>query len=255
MTQEQPIIVAKHVSKIFTDPVEFRVLDDIHLTVDRGEFVVLVGPSGSGKTTLMYALSTLDTEYEGTITVDGTDIKALNPNQLAQFRNTTIGFVFQFHYLLPDFTVLDNVSLPAIKAGLWSPEEIEERAMKNLTLLGVADQARKRSSRLSGGQQQRVAIARALMNNPKILFGDEPTGNLDTKNTALVLDILQDLKTEFHQTIFMSRTTPFEEIMAMLSSTCTPNLSASPAPRMIAFGIVCMRSISPSMRFSCTRNS
>ncbi len=203
MTQEQPIIVAKHVSKIFTDPVEFRVLDDINLTVDRGEFVVLVGPSGSGKTTLMYALSTLDTEYEGTITVDGTDIKALNPNQLAQFRNTTIGFVFQFHYLLPDFTVLDNVSLPAIKAGLWSPEEIEERAMKNLTLLGVADQARKRSSRLSGGQQQRVAIARALMNNPKILFGDEPTGNLDTKNTALVLDILQDLKTEFHQTIHM----------------------------------------------------
>ena len=151
----------------------------------------------------MYALSTLDTEYEGTISVDGTDIKALNPNQLAQFRNTTIGFVFQFHYLLPDFTVLDNVSLPAIKAGLWSPEEIEERAMKKLTLLGVADQARKRSSRLSGGQQQRVAIARALMNNPKILFGDEPTGNLDTKNTALVLDILQDLKTEFHQTILM----------------------------------------------------
>lgn len=203
MTQEQPIIVAKHVSKIFTDPVEFRVLDDINLTVDRGEFVVLVGPSGSGKTTLMYALSTLDTEYEGTITVDGTDIKALNPNQLAHFRNTTIGFVFQFHYLLPDFTVLDNVSLPAIKAGLWSPEEIEERAMKHLTLLGVADQARKRSSRLSGGQQQRVAIARALMNNPKILFGDEPTGNLDTKNTSLVLDILQDLKTEFHQTILM----------------------------------------------------
>lgn len=203
MSANNHIIVAEHVTKVFTDPVEFRVLDDISLTVDRGEFVVLVGPSGSGKTTLMYALSTLDTEYQGRITVDGTDIASLSPDQLALFRNKTIGFVFQFHYLLPDFTVLDNVSLPAIKAGLWSPEEIEERAMKNLQLLGVADQATKRSSRLSGGQQQRVAIARALMNNPKILFGDEPTGNLDTKNTSMVLDILQELKTEFKQTILM----------------------------------------------------
>lgn len=201
--QPRHIIVADHVSKVFTDPVEFRVLDDVSLSVERGEFVVLVGPSGSGKTTLMYALSTLDTDYEGTITVDGTDISSLHPNQLAEFRNTKIGFVFQFHYLLPDFTVLDNVSLPAIKAGLWSAEEIERRAMKNLQLLGVADQAGKRSSRLSGGQQQRVAIARALMNNPKILFGDEPTGNLDTKNTSMVLEILHDLKTEFHQTILM----------------------------------------------------
>lgn len=197
------IIVAEHVSKVFTDPVEFKVLDDISLTVDRGEFVVLVGPSGSGKTTLMYALSTLDTDYQGKITVDGTDIASLNPDQLAQFRNTTIGFVFQFHYLLPDFTVLDNVSLPAIKAGIWTAEEIEQRAMKNLHLLGVADQAMKRSSKLSGGQQQRVALARALMNNPKILFGDEPTGNLDTKNTAMVLDILHELKQEFQQTILM----------------------------------------------------
>lgn len=201
--QSNHIIVADHVSKVFTEPVEFRVLDDVSLSVERGEFVVLVGPSGSGKTTLMYALSTLDTDYKGTITIDGVDIASLNPDQLAEFRNTKIGFVFQFHYLLPDFTVLDNVSLPAIKAGLWSAEEIEERAMKNLQLLGVADQAGKRSSRLSGGQQQRVAIARALMNNPKILFGDEPTGNLDTKNTSMVLDILHGLKTEFRQTILM----------------------------------------------------
>ncbi len=203
MSANNHIIVAEHVTKVFTDPVEFRVLDDISLTVDRGEFVVLVGPSGSGKTTLMYALSTLDTEYQGKITVDGTDIASLSPDQLALFRNKTIGFVFQFHYLLPDFTVLDNVSLPAIKAGIWTAEEIEERAMKHLRLLGVADQAMKRSSRLSGGQQQRVAIARALMNNPKILFGDEPTGNLDTKNTSMVLDILHELKTEFKQTILM----------------------------------------------------
>jgi lipoprotein-releasing system ATP-binding protein len=114
-----------------------------------------------------------------------------------------IGFVFQFHYLLQDFTVLENVMLPAQRLGIWTEEEMEERAMQKLTLLGVADQASKKSNRLSGGQQQRVAIARALINEPKILFGDEPTGNLDSKNTSIVLDILQELKQEFKQTILM----------------------------------------------------
>ena len=199
----QPIISASHVTKIFTEPVEFKVLNDISLDVNRGEFVVLVGPSGSGKTTLMYALSTLDTVYDGTITIDGIDIRTLNKNALADFRNSMIGFVFQFHYLLPDFTVLQNVMLPAQRRGLLSKEEMEDRAMKTLALLGVADQATKRSSKLSGGQQQRVAIARALINEPKIIFGDEPTGNLDTKNTSMVLDILNELKHEFHQTILM----------------------------------------------------
>ena len=197
------MISARHVSKRFTEPVDFTVLDDISLDIDRGEFVVLVGPSGSGKTTLMYALSTLDTVYDGTILLDNTDIRSFNKNQLAAFRNTMIGFVFQFHYLLPDFTVLENVMLPAQRLGIWSEEEMEERALQKLSLLGVADQAGKRSNRLSGGQQQRVAIARALMNEPKILFGDEPTGNLDTKNTEVVLDILQELKTELNQTIMM----------------------------------------------------
>ncbi|MEY3385970.1 MAG: hypothetical protein RIR53_781 [Bacteroidota bacterium] len=198
-----PIIVASNVTKTFTEPVEFKVLNDISLSVDRGEFVVLVGPSGSGKTTLMYALSTLDTEYEGSITIDGVEIRSLAKDALADFRNSMIGFVFQFHYLLPDFTVLQNVMLPAQRRGVLSQDEMEHRAMKTLTMLGVADQATKRSSKLSGGQQQRVAIARALINEPKIIFGDEPTGNLDTKNTSLVLDILNDLKTEFNQTILM----------------------------------------------------
>lgn len=198
-----PIIIASHVTKTFTEPVEFKVLNDISLSVDAGEFVVLVGPSGSGKTTLMYTLSTLDTEYEGTISIDGVDVRSLDKNALADFRNTMIGFVFQFHYLLPDFTVLQNVMLPAQRRGVLSPEEMEDRAMKTLGMLGVADQAMKKSSKLSGGQQQRVAIARALINEPKIIFGDEPTGNLDTKNTAMVLDILNELKTEFNQTILM----------------------------------------------------
>ncbi len=201
--QKHPMISAQQVSKRFTEPVEFTVLDDVSLDVDQGEFVVLVGPSGSGKTTLMYALSTLDTVYDGKILLDNTDIRTLNKNQLASFRNTMIGFVFQFHYLLPDFTVLENVMLPAQRLGIWTEEEMEERALQKLTLLGVADQAGKRSNRLSGGQQQRVAIARALMNEPKILFGDEPTGNLDTRNTEVVLDILQELKSEFNQTIMM----------------------------------------------------
>ena len=197
------MISAQNVTKRFTEPVEFTVLDDISLDVAEGEFVVLVGPSGSGKTTLMYALSTLDTTYDGTIRIDGTDIRSLSKNQLATFRNTMIGFVFQFHYLLQDFTVLENVMLPAQRLGIWTEEEMEERAMQKLTLLGVADQASKKSNRLSGGQQQRVAIARALINEPKILFGDEPTGNLDSKNTSIVLDILQELKQEFKQTILM----------------------------------------------------
>lgn len=200
---KHPMISAQHVSKRFTEPVDFTVLDDVSLDVSQGEFVVLVGPSGSGKTTLMYALSTLDTVYDGRILLDNTDIRSLNKNQLAAFRNTMIGFVFQFHYLLPDFTVLENVMLPAQRLGIWTEEEMEERALRKLSLLGVADQAGKRSNRLSGGQQQRVAIARALMNEPKILFGDEPTGNLDTKNTEVVLDILQELKSEFNQTIMM----------------------------------------------------
>jgi lipoprotein-releasing system ATP-binding protein len=200
---QHPMISAQNVTKRFTEPVEFTVLDDISLDVAEGEFVVLVGPSGSGKTTLMYALSTLDTTYDGTIRIDGTDIRSLSKNQLATFRNTMIGFVFQFHYLLQDFTVLENVMLPAQRLGIWTEEEMEERAMQKLTLLGVADQASKKSNRLSGGQQQRVAIARALINEPKILFGDEPTGNLDSKNTSIVLDILQELKQEFKQTILM----------------------------------------------------
>lgn len=197
------MISAQSVTKRFTEPVDFTVLDDVSMTVNRGEFVVLVGPSGSGKTTLMYALSTLDTVYDGTITIDSTDIRSLSKNQLATFRNSMIGFVFQFHYLLPDFTVLENVMLPAQRLGKWSEEEMKHRAMEKLELLGVADQALKRSNRLSGGQQQRVAIARALINEPKILFGDEPTGNLDTRNTELVLDILQELKSTYSQTILM----------------------------------------------------
>lgn len=146
-------------------------------------------------------LSTLDTDYQRRIFFDGEELSTLGSNRLSEIRNEKIGFVFQFHYLLPEFTVLDNVCLPALKLGGHSPEAIESKAMMKLELLGLKDQALKKANKLSGGQQQRVAIARALINEPKIIFGDEPTGNLDSKNSSMVFDLLKDLQRGFGQTI------------------------------------------------------
>ena len=143
----------------------------------------------------------MDTDYEGTLYIKGQKLSGQKQNQLARFRNEHIGFVFQFHYLLPEFTVLQNVMLPAQKLGRYSLKEIEARAYSKLKLLGMEDQALKPSSKLSGGQQQRVAIARALINDPAIIMGDEPTGNLDSYNTGLVLEIFQELRQQLGQTI------------------------------------------------------
>ncbi|SFB82659.1 lipoprotein-releasing system ATP-binding protein [Flexibacter flexilis DSM 6793] len=196
-----PIIQTINLEKIFKGAEEFKVLNDINISIETGEFVSIIGQSGSGKSTLLYVLSTLDTNYGGQILVNGTNLKSLNKNQLASFRNKEIGFVFQFHYLLPEFTVAENVSLPALKLGKYSQEEIRERALQKLDMLGLKVHADKKASQLSGGQQQRVAIARALINDPKILFGDEPTGNLDSQNSKMVFEIFQELKTNFKQTI------------------------------------------------------
>jgi lipoprotein-releasing system ATP-binding protein len=143
----------------------------------------------------------MDTDYEGEIWIDNTKVSGLHQNVLAGIRNEKIGFVFQFHYLLPEFSCLKNVMIPALRRGDHSREEIEERAYKKLEILGLQDQALKPASKLSGGQQQRVAIARALINDPKIIMGDEPTGNLDSKNTQIVFDIFKQLTVEFGQTI------------------------------------------------------
>ncbi len=191
----------KNLDKFYHDPVEFQALKNINLEIDRGDLVAIVGASGSGKSTLLYVLSTLDTDYNGQIIFDGQDLSQLSKNQQAEIRNEKIGFVFQFHYLLPEFTVLENISLPAFKLGRYSEEEIEEIAYLKLDLLGMKDQALKKANKLSGGQQQRVAIARALINQPKIIFGDEPTGNLDSKNSQNVFDIFKELKNKFQQTI------------------------------------------------------
>ena len=173
----------KNINKYFYEPVKFHVLKNISFEVNKGEFVAIMGKSGSGKSTLLYLLSTMDTNYQGTISINGTQVTGLRQNQLAAFRNKQIGFVFQFHFLLPEFSVLDNV------------------IMELLTLLDIKGHELKKASKISGGQQQRVAIARALINSPAIVMGDEPTGNLDSKNTKIVFDIFRQLAREQGQTI------------------------------------------------------
>jgi lipoprotein-releasing system ATP-binding protein len=189
------------ITKYFYEPEKFKVLNAIDLTVYKGEFLSLVGKSGCGKSTLMYVLSTMDTNYEGELEIAGTRLTGKDQNFLAGFRNRHIGFVFQFHYLLPEFTALQNVMIPALKLNKYSRQEVEERAYHKLEILGVRDQALKHASKLSGGQQQRVAIARALINDPDIIMGDEPTGNLDSYNSGIVFDILRELSQTYQQTI------------------------------------------------------
>jgi lipoprotein-releasing system ATP-binding protein len=202
MTNSNIILSAKGIGKYFYEPEKFKVLTDISFDINRGEFVTMIGKSGSGKSTLLYLLSTMDTEYEGNLTFDGENhLTQQTKERLAVIRNEKIGFVFQFHYLLPEFSCLKNVMIPALKLGEYSREEIEHKAYKTLEMLGLKDQALKSASKLSGGQQQRVAIARALINDPKIIMGDEPTGNLDTKNTSIVFDIFKQLTSEFNQTV------------------------------------------------------
>ncbi|RIV47437.1 ABC transporter ATP-binding protein [Flagellimonas pelagia] len=198
---ENLALSVKELNKYFYDPQTFHVLKDISFDIKKGEFLALTGKSGSGKSTLLYILSTMDTAYEGSLTINGTTLTGKAQNELAAFRNEHIGFVFQFHYLLPEFSALDNVMLPALKLEKKTMEEIEEKAMANLKLLGLEDQALKPANKLSGGQQQRVAIARALINEPTIIMGDEPTGNLDSKNTQIVFDIFRELAVERGQTI------------------------------------------------------
>jgi lipoprotein-releasing system ATP-binding protein len=189
------------VSKYFYEPHPFQVLKEVSFSVNRGEFLSLVGKSGSGKSTLLYILSTLDTSYEGELTIRGEKLTGRNSDFLSSFRNAHIGFVFQFHYLLPEFTCLQNVMLPALKLGRLHRAEIREKAYEKLKLLGVSEQALKPASKLSGGQQQRVAIARALINDPAVIMGDEPTGNLDSVNSGIVFDIFRQLAREKKQTI------------------------------------------------------
>jgi len=197
MTMASDIILeAKNINKSFREPVLFHVLKNINFSIKNGEFVSIMGKSGCGKSTLLYILSTMDTDYEGKLFLNGEMVTGQPHEALAKIRNKHIGFVFQFHYLLSEFTVLENVMLPAKKLGIKTLEEIEYDAMEKLRLLHIQDQAKKLASRISGGQKQRVAIARALINDPAIIMGDEPTGNLDSHNSENVMTIFKDLATE-----------------------------------------------------------
>ena len=184
------------VQKYFIDPVKVQVLKNINIEVEKGEFVSIMGKSGCGKSTLLYILSTMDTSYEGQLFLGERLLTGLSGAELSVVRNEHIGFVFQFHYLLPEFTVLQNVMMPGLKLGKKSKEEVEHDAMYKLKLLGVDDQFAKKATQISGGQKQRVAIARALINEPTIIMGDEPTGNLDSKNAGIVFDIFKELTHE-----------------------------------------------------------
>jgi lipoprotein-releasing system ATP-binding protein len=195
------VLQAHGLTKYFHEPETFRVLNDVSFSVEKGEFVSIVGKSGCGKSTLLYVLSTMDTDFEGSLVLNGTTVHDKNQDELSRFRGEHIGFVFQFHYLLPEFTCLENVMIPALKLGRYAPDEVRQRALDKLELLGVKEQAHKRASRLSGGQQQRVAIARALINDPTIIMGDEPTGNLDSINTKIAFDIFKDLCRTYGQTL------------------------------------------------------
>ncbi len=197
------VLEAKHINKYFHDPVKFRVLNDVSFTVNRGEFVSVTGKSGCGKSTLLYILSTMDTDYEGELLIDNESMAGRSESYLAGIRNKKIGFVFQFHYLLNEFSVLKNVMLPGLKLNMLSNEEVEHRAMERLKSLGIVQLATKRPYKLSGGEKQRVAIARALINSPDIIMGDEPTGNLDKKNSEIVFEIFKQLASENKQTLLI----------------------------------------------------
>jgi ABC-type lipoprotein export system ATPase subunit len=193
-------IEAKGIRKSFGTPPQ-EVLHGIDFTIEAGEFIALTGKSGSGKSTLLYTLSTLDKPTDGKVFYDGEDTSAWDVKTVHRFRNLKTGFVFQFHYLLPELTVLENVLLPAMKTRTENLHR--DRAKELLDTFGIADKIQRFPGQLSGGEQQRVAIARSLVMHPKVLFADEPTGNLDTHNGDLVMDLLRKINREEKTTIIL----------------------------------------------------
>ena len=197
------VLSGNHIVKYFHDPVSIKVLNEVELNILQGEFVSVTGKSGCGKSTLLYILSTMDTDYEGELIIDGERMKDKKESELAAIRNEKIGFVFQFHYLLNEFSVLKNVMLPGLKLGKFTVKEIEQKAMQQLARLGIDHLQAKMANQLSGGEKQRVAIARALINDPLIIMGDEPTGNLDKKNSDIVFSIFKELAENYNQTLLI----------------------------------------------------
>lgn len=197
------VIEANKISKFFHDPISVQVLKEVSFSIDRGDFVSIMGKSGCGKSTLLYILSTMDNDFTGDLLLDGVRMNDKLDVDLARVRNEKIGFVFQFHYLLSEFSILKNVMLPGLKLGLKSKEEIEHDAYEKLRILEIESEALKSPNQVSGGQKQRVAIARALINDPLIIMGDEPTGNLDKKNSEIVFSIFKELAEEYNQSLLI----------------------------------------------------
>ena len=190
------MIEIKGVTKSFGS---LQVLKGIDLCIKKGEIVSIVGPSGAGKTTLLQILGTLDKPDSGSVVVDGTETSTLSTNKLSEFRNTHLGFVFQFHQLLPEFTAIENIMIPAYIAGM-KPKEARSRAEELLAFMGLSDRATHKPNELSGGEKQRVAVARALMNNPAVILADEPSGSLDSKNKEELHKLFFELRDKFGQT-------------------------------------------------------
>lgn len=197
------VLEARSICKSFYDPVKIEVIKDLTFSVNRNEFIAITGKSGCGKSTLLYILSTMDTDYSGELFIDNESMLKKSEKELAFIRNNKIGFVFQFHYLLNEFSVLKNVMLPAYKSNKWSDEELENKAYDILKKLGMEKLVDKMAYQISGGEKQRVAIARSMINDPIILMCDEPTGNLDSKNTEIVFDIFYELTNSFNKTILV----------------------------------------------------
>ena len=190
------MIDIKNITKSFG---HLQVLKGIDLHINKGEVVSIVGPSGAGKTTLLQIIGTLDKPDAGTICIDGIDVSSLSTRKLSDFRNQHIGFVFQFHQLLPEFTALENIMIPAYIAGK-SNSEAKQRALELLAFMGLSDRAHHKPAELSGGEKQRVAVARALVNKPAVILADEPSGSLDSKNKAELHQLFFDLRDKFGQT-------------------------------------------------------
>ena len=202
MTEENPIIELKNLTKTYKNGMEFRALDNANLKIKKGEFVAIVGPSGSGKSTLMHLIGLLDTPSSGTLLIDRNNVTNMSDKERSEIRNRMLGFVFQYHHLLPDFTALENVMMPLLIAGK-KRKEAKEIAEKLLKEVGLEDRMDHKPGELSGGQNQRVAIARALSCSPAIVLGDEPTGNLDTKTGDMIYELLRQLNKEYDQTFIV----------------------------------------------------
>jgi len=197
-----PIIQIKNLTKIFGDGVEIKALDGVDLDIKRGEFLSIIGPSGSGKSTLLNQIGILDTPTSGTILLNGVDVTKMSDKERSRTRNKELGFIFQYHHLLPDFNALENVMIPLLISGVKS-SQARKVARKVLDEVGLGDRMKHRPNQLSGGQNQRVAIARALVNKPSIVIGDEPTGNLDSKSSDSIYELLRKLNREHEQTFIL----------------------------------------------------